>query len=59
MDYMNIPPIAHRIQNSTKIETLEKQIEYLLDQQKNILEYLVEMGAETKDADKEKYNKQQ
>ena len=49
MDYMNIPPIAHRIQNSTKIETLEKQIEYLLDQQKNILKYLIETGAETED----------
>ena len=46
MNYEHGPPTAHRLKNTERIKVLERQVEYLLDQQKNILECLFEMGVE-------------
>ena len=44
MNLHQIPPLAHRLQNQEKIKKLEQQVQALQEQNKTILEHLVELS---------------
>ena len=55
--FSQIPPLSHRLQNQEKIKKLEQQVQVLLEQQKNLLEYIKELAITITETRIDKSNK--